>query len=139
MTDLAVSLLTLSERNAAAARARMEEYLGKLEPWNPQRIAGVRGELDQYEEIAARAVDEYTNDRRVIGNSLLAQARQHSVAVDRLLGAIGADLTAEATVARKQVVSEAARASRLSQIIVCAAVLTGILLTFLVQIGRAHV
>ena len=132
MTDLAVSQLTLSERNAAAARARMEEQLGKLEPWNQERIAAVRGELDQYEEIAARAVDEYTNDRRVIGNSLLAQARQHSVAVDRLLGAIVADLTAEATVAREQVVSEAARASRLSQIIVCAAVLTGILLTFLV-------
>jgi signal transduction histidine kinase len=132
MTDLAVSQLTLSERNAAAARARMEEHLGKLEPWNPERIAAVRSELDQYEEIAARAVDEYTNDRRVIGNSLLAQARQHSLAVDRLLSAIVADLTAEATVAREQVVSEAARASRLSQIIVCAAVLTGILLTFLV-------
>jgi len=43
MTDLAVSQLTLSERNAAAARARMEEHLGKLEPWNPQRIAAVHG------------------------------------------------------------------------------------------------
>ena len=31
MTDLAVSQLTLPERNAAAARARMEEHLGKLE------------------------------------------------------------------------------------------------------------
>jgi hypothetical protein len=39
MTDLAVSQLTLSERNAAAARARMEDYLRKLAPWNPQRIA----------------------------------------------------------------------------------------------------
>jgi signal transduction histidine kinase len=132
MTDLAVSQLTLSERNAAAARARMEEHLGKLEPWNPERIAAVRSELDQYEEIAAKAVDEYTNDRRVIGNSLLAQARQHSTAVDRLLGAIVADLTAEATVAREQVVSDAAMVSRLSQIVVCAAVLIGILLTFLV-------
>src|SRR6266446_5205005 len=35
MTDLAVSQLTLAERNAAAARARMEEYLGKRAPWSP--------------------------------------------------------------------------------------------------------
>ncbi len=132
MTDLAVSQLTLSERKAAAARDRMEKYLDKLEPWNPERIAAVRSELDQYEEFAAKAVDEYTNDRRVIGNSLLAQARQHSLAVDQLLSAIVADLTGEATVAREQAVGDAAGASRLSQIVVYAAVLVGILLTFLV-------
>ena len=82
MTDLAVSQLTLSERNAAAARARMEEHLGKLAPWNPERIAAVRSEVAQYDEFADKAVDEYTNDRRVIGNSLLAQARQHSIVAD---------------------------------------------------------
>jgi len=88
MTDLAVSQLTLSERNAEAARARMEKHLGKLEPWNPERIAAVRSELARYDDFAAKAVDEYTNDRRVIGNSLLAEARRHSLAVDQLLAAI---------------------------------------------------
>src|ERR1700757_2355280 len=57
MTDLAVSQLTLSERSAAEARARMEKHLGKLEPWNPERIAAVRTELDEYEGFAAKAVD----------------------------------------------------------------------------------
>jgi len=132
MTDLAVSQLTLSERNAAAARARMAEHLGKLEPWNRERIAAVRSELARYDEFAERAVDEYTNDRRVIGNSLLAQARQHSLAVDQLLAAIVAELTSGAIAAREQVVSEAAAATRLSQIVVSAAVLTGVLLTVLV-------
>ena len=28
---------------------------------------------------------DYTNDQRVLGNSLLAQAREHSVKVDELL------------------------------------------------------
>src|SRR5262249_16857438 len=102
MTDLAVSQLTLSERNAASGRARMEEHLGKLAPWNQDRIAAVRRELVQYDEFAAKAVDEYTNDRRVIGNSLLAQARQHSLAVDQLLASIVADLTGEAIAAREQ-------------------------------------
>ena len=131
MTDLAVSQLTLSERNAQAAKARMEQHLDKLAAWNPQRIAAVRSELAQYDQVADKAVDEYTNDRRVIGNSLLAQARQHSLAVDQLLASIVADLTDEAVAARQKAMAEAAAATRLSRIVVAAAVLVGILLTFL--------
>jgi signal transduction histidine kinase len=132
MTDLAVSQLTLSERNAQAARARMEKHLDKLAPWNPERIAAVRSELARYDEFAAKAVDEYTNDRRVIGNSLLAEARRHSLAVDKLLASIVADLTGEAVAARGQTMAAAAEATRISQIVVAAAVLIGVLLTVLV-------
>jgi signal transduction histidine kinase/HAMP domain-containing protein len=132
MTDLAVSQLTLSERNAAAARARMERYLDKLAPWNQKRIEAVRGELSQYEEMAGRAVDEYTDDRRIIGNSLLAQARQHSLVVDRLLASIVKELTDEAIAARQRVVAEAATATQISELVVSAAILIGTLLTFLV-------
>ena len=132
MTDLAVSELTLSERNAAAARDRMEQHLDKLARWNPQRISAVRTELAQYDEFAAKAVDEYSSDRRVIGNSLLAQARRHSLAADQLLAAIVADLTGEALAARQKAMAEAAAATRLSRIVVSGAVLLGIFLTFLV-------
>ncbi len=132
MTDLAVSLLTLPEANAKAARTRMERYLDQLAPRKPERIGTVRKELAQYDELAAKAVDEYTNDRRVIGNTLLAQARQHSVAVDKLLGSIVAELTEEAVAARDRVVAEAAVATRLSQIVTVATVLAGALLTFFV-------
>jgi signal transduction histidine kinase/HAMP domain-containing protein len=132
MTDLAVSQLTLSERNAAAARARMEQHLDALALWNPQRIETVRNELVQYEEIAAKAVDEYTDERRVIGNSLLAQARQHSLVAEQLLASIVAKLTGEAIAARERVVAEAATATRISQIVVTAAVLIGAFLTLLV-------
>jgi signal transduction histidine kinase len=131
MTDLAVSQLTLAERNAAAARARVEVHLAKLARWHPQRIAAVRSELDQYEGLAAKAVEEYTMDRRVIGNSLLAQARQHSLVVDQLLAAIVAKLNGEAIAARERVVSEAATATRLSHLVLAAAVLLGALLTLL--------
>ena len=131
MTDLAVSELTLSERNAAAARGRMEDHLKRLAPWNPERVAAVRSEVAQYDQFADKAVDEYTNDRRVIGNSLLAQARLHSVAADQLLGAIVADLTNEAVAARQKAMAEAAAATRLSRLVMAAAVLVGIFLTFL--------
>ena len=132
MTDLAVSQLTLSERKAAAARSRMEQYLDELAEWNPQRIAAVRSGLGEYEGFAEKAVDEYTNDRRVIGNSLLAQARQHSMAAEQLLASLVSDLTGQAIAARERVVAEAATATRVSQIVVTAAVLVGALLTYLV-------
>ena len=132
MTDLAVSLLTLSEKNAAAARRRMEQHLDVLARSKPDQIAIVRSEIAQYEEAAGKAVDAYTDDRRVIGNTFLAQARLHSIAVDRLLAAIVSDLTGEANAARERVVAEAATAMRVSQAVVLAAVLMGALLTFLV-------
>ena len=89
-------------------------------------------DLAKFDDLAAKAVEEYTADRRVIGNTLLAQARQHSVAVDKLLGSIVAELTDEAVAARDRVVAEAALATRLSQIVTAATVLAGALLTFLV-------
>src|ERR1700719_4210378 len=132
MTDLAVSQLTMAERNAAAARARMEQHLDALAPWNPQRVATIRSELAQYEDLAAKAVEEYTEERRVIGNSLLAQARQHSLVADQLIASVVQELTGAAIAARQRVVAEAETATRLSQIVVTAAVIIGSLLTFLV-------
>ncbi len=132
MTDLAVSLLMLSERNAHAARARMEQNLDLLARYRPQAVAAVRGELAQFEQFAHKAVDEYTGDHRVIGNSLLAQASEHGVAVNRLLAATVAELTREAVAARERVVAGAASATRVSRIVVSAAVLVGAILTLLV-------
>src|SRR5690348_1065888 len=132
MTDLSVSQLTMAERNAAAARARVERHLDQLQPWNLQRIATVRSEFAQYADLAGKAVEEYTEDRRVIGNSLLAQARQHSLVADQLIASIVQELTGAAIAARQRVVGEAETATRLSQIVVAAAVVLGVLLTFLV-------
>src|SRR5215831_8897459 len=132
MADLAVSLLTLPEQNAKAAHARMERYLDQLAVHKPVRIVAVREELAKYDELAAKAVDEYTADRRVIGNSLLAQSRQHGVAVDKLLGSIVTELTEDAVAARDRVVAEAGIANRVSQIVTLATVLAGALLTFFV-------
>ena len=104
MTDLAVSMLMLSERNAAAAQQRMERHLDALAQHRPQAVAEVRAELAQYHRLAHQAVEEYTNEHRVIGNSLLAQASEHSVDVDRLLSARSSPkLTGEAIAAREQV------------------------------------
>jgi signal transduction histidine kinase/HAMP domain-containing protein len=132
LTNLAVSMLTLSERNAAAAKQQMERHLDALAQHQPQAVAEIRAELAQYERLAHQAVDEYTNERRVIGNSLLAQASLHSVVADRLLSAIADRLTGEAIAARERVVREARGATRVSRIVIGAAIMVGAVLTVLV-------
>jgi signal transduction histidine kinase/HAMP domain-containing protein len=132
LTDLAVSLLAQSERNAAAARAQMQDHLEALAPHRPEAVARIRAELAQYEDFARKAVDEYTGDHRVVGNSFLAQASLHSVAADKLLAAIVAQLTDEALAARAQVVREARAATEISRLVAAAAIVVGALLTLLV-------
>jgi len=85
LADLAVSLLTLSERNADAARARLEVNLDELVLHEPDTVAVIREELELLVEEAQRAIDAYTDDQRVIGNSLMAQARVHTQKIDQAL------------------------------------------------------
>jgi signal transduction histidine kinase/HAMP domain-containing protein len=132
LTNLAASMLALSERNAATARERMGKYLDGLARYQPGAVAQVRAELEQYEGLAHRAVDEYVNDRRVIGNSLLAQASLHSVAADKLLAGIVTQLTHQALAARARVVEDARAARFISRIIAVVALVVGAVLTFLV-------
>ena len=48
LTDLAASLLTPSERNAAAARERMDHYLEQLAVRKPELVAAVHEQRAQF-------------------------------------------------------------------------------------------
>ena len=132
MTDLAVSMLTLSERDAADARQRLQERLAVLSEQEPDVAAAIRVEAAAFDAAAMRAVDAYTADQRVIGNSLVAEARQHGLKVDSLLAALEAHLTAQAHQARALVLERTATAQRVSLGVVAGAVLLAVLLTLLV-------
>jgi signal transduction histidine kinase/DNA-binding response OmpR family regulator/HAMP domain-containing protein len=132
MTDLAVSQLTLSETSADAAHRQLEERLDVLARREPQVAAEIRTELGGFDTASHRAVDAYTQDERVIGNSLLAQARHHGVVIDGLLSRLESDLTSRARAARNLVVARTAMAERVSFIVVAVAILLGVLLTLLV-------
>jgi len=88
LTDLAVSLLTLSERKAAAASADLEEKLAVLEASDPEAVKVVRAELALLNDKAMQAVDAYTDDERVVGNSLMAETRNHITAIDEQLAGL---------------------------------------------------
>ncbi len=132
MTDLAVSLLTLSESIADRARQRLHDRLSVLAAREPEIAATIGSEVSQFDAAASRAVDAYTQDQRVVGNSLTAQARQHGVRVDALLSQLEDQLAARAHEARNQAGARTAVAVRVSFAVVAVAILLGTLLTILV-------
>jgi signal transduction histidine kinase/CheY-like chemotaxis protein/HAMP domain-containing protein len=132
LTDLAVSLLTPSERNAAAARGRMDGYLDQLALRKPKLVAAVRAERDEFEKTANEAVDRYTSDQRVLGNSQLAQAREHSVKVDELLISLINELREELAAERNQIVADVTSATRRTLIADLLIVALGVLLTLVI-------
>src|SRR6185436_1336510 len=132
LTDLAVSLLTPSERAAADARERMDRHLDALGEIKPGLLAELRAERAAFEKAANDAVEQYTNDQRIIGNALLAQARERSVRVDAMLAALIAELNEEVAERRARVVQEVAAASRTTFYVDLAAILGGILLTLVI-------
>ncbi|WP_158747761.1 response regulator [Acidisphaera sp. L21] len=132
MTDLAVSLLTMSERNAAEARQRLQDRLAALAEREPEVAAKVRAEAGAFDDAAQKAVDAYTADQRIVGNSLVAEARLHGQQVDAELGRLEADLAVRAQAARALVIERSATAREVSLVVVAAALVLGVLLTVLV-------
>jgi signal transduction histidine kinase/CheY-like chemotaxis protein/HAMP domain-containing protein len=132
LTDLAVSLLRLSELNAQGAKERLSAKLDELARSRPEVAATIRQELAQFESDATRAVAEYTNDQRVIGNTFLASARQHSIAIDARITKLVESLNGEAAQARAQVQADVARTRLIAAIAVTLAILLGTVATLIV-------
>lgn len=132
LTDLSVSLLTLSERRAVEARAKLDEDLTRVATFAPDAARRIREDASAYFARAMQAADAYTDDNRVIGNSHLAAARTNSDAVDTALGALTSRLEAEATRVRTNAQDAAHAAVIRAAIAVAMVVLAGSLLTGLV-------
>jgi signal transduction histidine kinase/DNA-binding response OmpR family regulator/HAMP domain-containing protein len=132
LTDLAVSLLTRSERSALEARTALGADLDDLSAYNPEIAAEIGRETDAYMQKAFEAVEAYTDDNRVIGNALLAQAREHSTVVEERLAQLTRSLREDARAARDQAIANARSATRTSVIIVATVAVLGVVLTLIV-------
>jgi signal transduction histidine kinase/CheY-like chemotaxis protein/HAMP domain-containing protein len=132
LADLAVSLLTLSERNANAALATLSENLKIMQPHHRSEVTVIRQELDGLMREALLAVDAYTEDRRVIGNSLMAKARVHIQKIDIQLSQIVEQLEAESQQRSSAGLASAREAVQLSHYIIAGGAIVGLLLTILV-------
>jgi len=132
LTDLAVSLLNLSEQRAREAKSELDGELTALEAYDAESVRAIRGEVENLMTRAFEAVDAYTNDRRVIGNSLMAVARTHIGAVDERLMQMLAKLRQEAAEASVTAQRRSARAVGISWGIVIAAGMLALALTVLI-------
>lgn len=131
-TDLAVSLLTLAETNAGDARQRLDKAIEKLSASLPGEALALRRSSEQFDAAARQAVDAYTDDQRVIGNTLFAKARQNGLDVDRILTGLEDDLRIKAQDARASVLEQFSDGARVSLIVTAVSVLLGGLLTFVI-------
>ncbi|PZM15015.1 response regulator [Rhizobium tubonense] len=100
LTDLSVSLLTLSERRAEEARKALEQDLARIKVFAPDEAITILQGSNAYYGKAMEAVDAYTNDNRVIGNTRLAAARSYSDQIDTVLKSLEQRLENEADLAR---------------------------------------
>jgi adenylate cyclase len=132
LTDLSVSLLQQSELNANATRQRLSGLLDELRRHRPDVAATIDKEVTAFHATAMQAVEEYTEDRRVVGNTYLAAARQHSVAINARLTSFFDDLNREAAQARNQVLADVEETTRVALIAVAIAILVGIGATIVV-------
>jgi signal transduction histidine kinase/DNA-binding response OmpR family regulator len=132
LTDLAVSQLILSERNARDARTTLDTYLDQLSATDPALAAEIGTEADAYMEKALEAVDAYADDKRVIGNTLLAAARSHATAVQDRLAELRVELHEQAWAARDLAVSSATSATRTAITIVIGVAILGLLMALIV-------
>ena len=131
-TDLAVSLLNQSELNADAARERLSRRLDDLARRRPDVAAVLREKIAEFEKAAMQAVELYTDDKRVLGNTVLANARQHSVAIDDQLSALVGDLNHEVVQARDLVVADVAQTTQIVYLLVAVVTILGIAATLAV-------
>jgi adenylate cyclase len=131
-TDLAVSQLRQSEINADATRERLARRLDDFAVSQPHEAATLKQQVADFEKAASQAVEQYTEDQRVLGNTFLAQARQHSVLIDDWLSTMIDDLNREVVQARDRVVEGVTQTTRIAYFIVAIAIILGIAMTLVI-------
>src|SRR5262245_20607872 len=132
ITDLAVSLLRQSEFNANAARERLSRRLDDLAGYKPDVAAALREKIAEFEKAAIQAVELYTDDKRVLGNTVLAEARLHSVTINDRLSTLVDDLHRDVEQGRDRVVADVARTAQIAYFIVAVAIILGTAATLVV-------
>ena len=129
-TDLAVSLLMRSEVEAGAAVERLTTLLDQLQPRYPDIVSSIQTELKSMGTISMEAVDAYSDDERVLGNAMMAEARSHIRNIDELLAGIVDDLEQQSLRTSALAVSKAERSVGISGWVMALATVFGCALTW---------
>ena len=131
-TDLAVSLLVHAENEVQKAKETLDRELDQLAAYLPLESQQIRDSAELFNQSASQAVDAYTDDQRVIGNTYFARARINGQQVDDILNNLEIELRNKARLARGSVISAFTSAASVSVVTTISAVLLGSILTVVV-------
>ena len=132
VTDLAVSFLSQSEQNAKDSLLQLTSKLDEFGRARPQVATDLKKELAQFELYAMRAVEQYTDDQRVAGNTMLARARQHSIVIEKRLSQVASDLNDEAAAERAEVIADVTETTHVILLTALVAIVVGFIITLIV-------
>lgn len=128
LTDLSLSWLNESEEAAEQTRQQLEEALVELEKTDPILVGEIRPEIDAYQERMLMSVDSYVDEKRVQGNSLVADARDQARVVDEKLAVLREAAMVSTKEAGEVVVECNTRIEHLSIVLLVAGIALGTLL-----------
>ena len=131
LADLQASWQNESEENAETAKARLFTALAKIEKFAPEEVTKIKTHVEKFVERSLSAVDAFTEENRVLGNSRLADARGDVLAVDKLLVGIAGGVKQGAETAKVSAIAGADQAIKLSLIVMIVTGAFAALLTWL--------
>lgn len=129
LTELSVSLLMQSERNADTAYKRFDKSFKSLPGVDSATISTIRTKTNLMVKVAKRAVESYSKDQRVLGNSSMAQTRVHAARVEAEFHKLVSSLKQQAVLARNQTIQGGSRAEYLAYIVVALFSIIGFVFT----------
>ncbi|MBI4031596.1 MAG: methyl-accepting chemotaxis protein [Proteobacteria bacterium] len=91
MTDLSASWLNQSETNADKAKTALLGHLKDMQAFAPEDAKIVGDHVKSIYDLGLQAVDAYADNNRVLGNSLLANARDGILKADAVLLKVSED------------------------------------------------
>jgi signal transduction histidine kinase/CheY-like chemotaxis protein len=131
LTDLAVSWQNEDEVKAMDAKSRLDKILSILKKTDPELVAKLIPKVAIFTDSLIQSVDAYIDGNRVVGNSLVAEARQDSQFIEgefnKLL--VAAKVSVESS--GKKVVKANATIRKMSLLLIALATVLGVILSLL--------
>ncbi len=132
-TDLAVSLLMRSELEAESAAERLDIHLEALTPFYPKLVDEIKAGIAEMQNSSMDAVDAYSDGQRVLGNTMMSEARVHILAIDEKLAVLVNDLEEQSNQTSQLALQRTEQSSRVSKAVMLFATILGAALTWLVM------
>ena len=131
LTDLAVSWQNEDEVMAMDAKSKLDKILSKLKETDPELVAKLTPKVEIFADSLLKSVDAYIDGNRVVGNSLVAEARLDSQYIESEFENLLAAAKVRVENSGKKVVKANATIRKMSLLLIALATVMGVVLSLL--------